>query len=484
MFIMVLPIEIQDKIIDLFCNTKTKITAIYNIINRDFSISYEEFYSFLYNYRTETGECLQRGKVFPSEKYKDYIFELRSKGTPFYRISSILLKQDVKISSTRVKQIYEMACAEKNIEASEDDRSGTYVRVFDKDVNSLKTQGISQYDIKKYFSKYGIDIENPYREYHNEDYNIYKVKGNSFANYVYDLRKQRKSYRDIVKELETSKIHISMETVRKICKKKSIELNEVEPTPLTDYQKRIKLIITDELKESAYELRNEGLTYKEILKIVRKKDPSASYEKVKRAIKVAYAEKNEKEAKRTLSYEFSADKNNKTIYELRKQGLTYGKITEELNKQGYNLEKWVVAYRCQRMFEEKGASCNILNEKWKKARLAKSEIYYLRKQGYSDSLITEKLRTRGVEISRKTVYKKMSDAFREKGEPIPDAVINKKTRGKNGLVDSKTDLLSTVLRVADKKKASKEQLEVFIKEVSKMYNTDIGMDVENIDKER
>lgn len=480
---MVFPKEIQDKIIDLFCNTKTKIASIYKIINRDFNISYEELYDFLENYRTEEGECLQRGNKFLSEKYNEYIFQLRSQGIPYYRISRALAKQDIKISSTRVKEICEKVAAEKNAELPSIDKFGTYIRVFDRDINNLKLQGINQHDIKKYFSRFGIDIDDPYREYQKEEYNVYKVKDGSFANLVYNLRKQRKSYRDIVKELETNRIHISAESVRKICKKRFAELNETEPTVFTEYHQKRKIVLTDELKEGAYKLRKQGLKYRDILEKLRKKDPSLSYEKVKRAIKEAFAEKNEEETKRTLIYELSADENNKKIYELRKQGLTYVEIAEELRKQGYDIEKWKVAYRCKKLFEEDNESYRVINERWRKARIVQSYIYYLRKQGYSDSLIVEKLNKKGIQISRKTVYKKMSDAFKEKGESIPESVINQRNRI-NGLVNSKADLLSTVIRVAEKKNASKEQLAKFANEVSKMYRTNIEMDVENIDKER
>ena len=56
--------EIQDKIIDLFINTKLHIPEILQIVNLDEKISLENIYDFLYEYRNEEGKMIKKNRTY------------------------------------------------------------------------------------------------------------------------------------------------------------------------------------------------------------------------------------------------------------------------------------------------------------------------------------------------------------------------------------------------------------------------------------
>ena len=58
---MDLPEEVENRLIDLFCNTKHSLTAIWNLVDPEHELmTFEEMYNFLVEYRTEEGKPLQR----------------------------------------------------------------------------------------------------------------------------------------------------------------------------------------------------------------------------------------------------------------------------------------------------------------------------------------------------------------------------------------------------------------------------------------
>ena len=197
--------------------------------------------------------------------------------------------------------------------------------------------------------------------------------------------------------------------------------------------------------------------------------------------KKIFKSKNESVPKKSPVYDTNKNQISKTIYELRKQGLTYKQIADELNKQGINVKPYTVAYRCKEI--------NDMKYKFNRGRRVKIEpidkmIYNLRLNRYSDSRIIEFLDKKGITISRANVIHKTNRIFKIKNEEVPKSIFRKNSkRVVKTNVDNK-QIIDAAYKIAKKKKANKEQLDRFIKEVSKMYNTDLKVNIDYNEKER
>ena len=473
---MDIPKDVQEKIIFLFCNTNTKISNILEVVNKKMDMSIEQLYDFLYNYMTENGEKLVRNGKSISPKIKNKVFELRKKGLPYYKISQSLSISGIKLGPNKVKEICKIVFAENDVEDPwlDDNKRRILVRLSDGIIDRLKSQGYNQKQIKEYFIKFGVDLSDPYKTYQNTEQNLYKISNNYLTEYIYELRKDGCSYNIIAERLYEEGIKISYESIRKISKNVFKEHNEIEAK--AKYQKKNQISL---LNEEIYELRKQGLTYLEISQFLETKDIHISYETIRQYCKKIFKDKNEEEAKSKHTYDLDKDDINQEIYNLRKQGLSYNAIKDELEKRGIAIKKWTVAYRCQKIFEQKNESNDFSEQRKQVSKSTDETIYSLRKQGYSDIFIVDYLRQNGIQIGRKNVYRRMANVFKEKGEEIPKPSIRKKREICNNTLKNKSEkeLLNMIIAIGEKKKANQYQLKRFAKEVSKLYGKDINLNV-------
>ena len=117
------------------------------------------------------------------------------------------------------------------------------------------------------------------------------------------------------------------------------------------------------------------------------------------------------------------------IFELRKQGMSYQKIRDELLQQyGENLDLKTISLQCKNMFKENGIdepTCQKGRKgKWNQVEQEEQisdEIFKLKEQGYSNIKITEVLNTKGIPINTEKVGSLCKKIYSEKGIKIPKA---------------------------------------------------------------
>ena len=118
---------------------------------------------------------------------------------------------------------------------------------------------------------------------------------------------------------------------------------------------------------------------------------------------------------------------NEKMFELRKQGMSYRKIREELLKQyGASMDLRKISLICKQMFKERGIEEPIYHtgrkERWNQGEQAQKmndEIYKLKEQGFNNTEITKKLNEKGIEIKMDKVARLCRNIYAEKGRNIP-----------------------------------------------------------------
>lgn len=482
---MNIPENVKRIILENFTDANYPISSVLKMVNKEYDMTIEELYAFLEQYEEETGEVLIRSTKKIGQNVKDIIFELRLQGKAYYRIAGYLKDSGITLSTERVKKICERVFKERGMIEPDTKNNDSYkmiVIVKDSTIDYLKNKGMNDEDIKEYFKKYGVDINKPEKYYEEDKYGIYEVLNNYIFDYIYSSKKDGKSYRNIVNELYEIGIETSRESVRKHCKRIFNSKNEKIPPPINRNEELDK---NNPYYSDVYELRKQGLTYKQIKDEINSKyDKNLSMEAIRGYCKKIFKSKNESVPKKSPVYDINKNQMSHTIYELRKQGLTYQQIADELIKQGINVKPYTVAYRCKVINEMENE-----NYKFNRGRRVRIEpidimIYNLRLNRYSDSRIIEFLDKKGITISRANVIHKTNRIFKIKNEEVPKSIFRKNSkRVVKTNVDNK-QIIDAAYKIAKKKKANKEQLDRFIKEVSKMYNTDLKVNIDYNEKER
>ena len=155
--------EMQEKIIDLFCNTETSVGGILKKVDTNNETSLEEIYDFIENYRTKEGKRLTRqtNKKKSFEFLKEEIYELRKKGLTYDEITEYFKGKgiDVNISAIlkRCREIYMEKDEKQNAR-----KSVKSVRRFDDDISNiifeLRDKNYTYEQIYKHLKKLGVNI--------------------------------------------------------------------------------------------------------------------------------------------------------------------------------------------------------------------------------------------------------------------------------------------------------------------------------------
>lgn len=169
-----------------------------------------------------------------------------------------------------------------------------------------------------------------------------------------------------------------------------------------------------------YELRESGYTYKEIQEELAKNGNKISVSKIQTMAKAIY-EELEKEEPTFVSDE--------VIYNLRKQGLTYSEMSEELLRQGKRITTSTLCCRCKKIFKEK-------NEKVPKGsslKISDEEIFNLREKRQTYEKISEYFKQKGINTSIGFIQRRCKAIYAEKGLKEP------KSEHMNSKLDSNFD---------------------------------------------
>lgn len=483
---MKIPENIKKLILDNIFDSHIRISTLLDMINKEFSMTMEELYDFLYQYEKENKTKIIRAPSSISEKLKNEIYEQRLLGVSYAQISDTLRKSDIHISPAKVRDISELIFAEMNRDVPKADqkhRTGMNVLIRDSVIEKLKNTDMKENEIEDYFRNFGIDINTPSKYNVEGKYGIYRVLDDKMDSFIYEEKKAGNSYRGIVTVLKEKGIETSYETIRKNSKRIFLEKNEKEPrASFLDASYKNYIYDSSEI----YDLRKQGKTYNDIMNIINQNsDEKISYKTIRTICRESFKYRNETEIKKVYSFDFEKNPINKDIYELRKNGYSYREIAKKLREKDYYLDKGGVAYRCKKIFESKKEDnpCNAKGGRKRKIEPIDNIIYNLKINRYSDGRIQEFFKAKNINITKTIIKNRISKVFYIKKEQVPTSLFRRADFLERKEVNNK-QLVEVFLDVVKKKNASKEQINKFAKEVSKIYNTDINVDFEKEDRER
>ena len=505
--------EIKNKIIELFCNTNMKLSLILKKVAPNNEITFEEMYNFISQYRTENGKMLTRPnnrKKFIS--YKDEIYELREKGLSYKDIAEYLNKKGIGISKNTVRN----RCIEIYNENGKNVPSKTYkhqMEISDEELFELREKGMTYRQMMNYFDNKGIKIsistidrrckriyelkgkidkksrenydrrkettkknnpKQPERDKHKKMNTIQMYK-EQLGEDIYELRNKGLSYREITDIFNEDHKKISFGAVRYICKQVYDEKGEKEP----EYRHIKDTEVSD---EEIFMLREQKMTFRAISEYYKEQGIDISYETIRKRCKEIYSTKGEKEPKIRRKKPREPEFKNR-VFELRENGLSYVEIEKELRNDGEIITTNTISNICKEMYKERGKEEPNYQHR-KKLELSEAEIYNLRQSGMSHQKIEQYYKEKGINVSYATIRKRCKAIYNARGEIEPNLKekgAKEKSQNKPEFTKIKNQkvLIDAMLKVAEKKKATQEQLRIFAKEISKYYGKEIEFDFSN-----
>ena len=284
-----------------------------------------------------------------------------------------------------------------------------------------------------------------------------KVKNDITDEEIYELREQGESYEEIARYYNEKGIEISKATIAYRCKKIYNAKGKEDPKIKKGKNKR-----EDVTDEEIYELREQGKSYEEIARYYKEKGIEITRVTIGKRCKKIYNEKGKEEPK-IKRKNMIKEATDEEIYELREQGMSYGDIVRYYNEKGIQIGQNTIAYRCKKIYNEKGKE-EPKAKKGEKERndITDEEIYELREQGMTHKEIAKHFNNKGIPITRVTIGKKCKEVYKEKGEEEPKAKRGRKKNNNTKLLGNLNNTLNK--RIKEKIGTEKELAELKYKE--------------------
>ena len=225
------------------------------------------------------------------------------------------------------------------------------------------------------------------------------------------------THKEIAKYFNDKGIPITRVTIAKRCKTIYIEKGKEEPKAKKGKKER-----DDVTNEELYELREKGMKYEEIVKYFEEKGIKISQSQVCKRCKKIYEEKGEEEPKAKRGRKAISGVTDEEIYELSEQGLLHEEIAQYFNDKGIHITGATIGKRCKEIYKEKGKK-EPKTKRGRKERkdVTNEEIYELRKQGMTYGDITKYYNEKGIIINPTTIWLRCKKIYEEKGQEVPKA---------------------------------------------------------------
>ena len=425
--------EIQDKIIDLFINTKLHIPEILQIVNLDEKISLENIYDFLYEYRNEEGKMIKKNRTYFGSMMDEKIYQLKKEGKDSEEISRVLFEDGYRVTVDFVEHRCESIFRSKNEKSAQFNlhRKNT-IKISEKDIFDKVQKGESISKITEEYNQNGIKVS------------------------YYTVISRYKAY------------------CRSIGVNEKINKSKVVKKTKKDKKVERKL---DGREELIYRLRKNGYPYTAIREYLNQQGIDVSPETVRRECKRIFEQKGEFEPKYIRLANDKYKEYYNIVYDMRKQGYSYYKIADHLNKLNVDITDKNVETICKIVFQKYGEE-EPKTKSDTSRRVSNQRVYELRKARYSCKKIVQILNDEGIQVSYGYLVDLCRKIFKEKGEKMPPVRKYRRTNTEIAKVKNKKVLIDAMLKVAEKRKATQEQLRIFAKEISKYYEEDINFDLQ------
>ena len=238
-------------------------------------------------------------------------------------------------------------------------------------------------------------------------------------------------------------------------------LEEYNKTKEANDGKRIRRgdFSQEELDEKIYNLRKQELSYKKISEEI-----GLGMEFVSKRCKVIYAVKGEKEpdckTKKAKKIYIFTDTDEK-IYDLRKQGISYIEIYRRLKKEKIKISYKTLIKKCKKIFIIKGEEEPETLDEYKKLQTKKSKR--LDEKIYN-------LKEKGMS------YKGIQEKLKKEGHDLSTDSIGKRYRRKFNC--NAEQLSKLILNLMTTKKATLEQVE----KIAEYYGVDLEKNLNSIEE--
>ena len=312
----------------------------------------------------------------------------------------------------------------RNVQKKRKDKS-----IPDTEIYELKEAGMSLREIVKHFADLGkrISVETV----RQRCMKIYAKKGKEINSQrgrriikritddeIYELREQGWSYRRIAKHFEDKGIKVSDTSIKNRCKKIYEEKKQKEPS--TKYKKRREDITDEEI----FELREQEMSYTEIVRHFESKGIKVAVETIKIRCDKIYKQKG-KDNYNKRGRKKREDITDETIYELREQGMSYSDIARYFNENNIIVSYNIISHRCKRIYKEKGKSEPVVTHRMLRKNISLEEIYELREKGLSYASIASHFKSKGIRISVECIRRRCKDIYNKKNKKEPRARYGK-----------------------------------------------------------
>ena len=324
---------------------------------------------------------------------------------------------------------------------------------YSEEIYKLREEGLSFKEIEERLKDKGIDI--PWIIIRNMCKVIYKEKKKDFISddEIFKLREQGLSYYEIAQRFKDNGINVCSQTINNRCKKIYEEKGMEEPKCF----KRKKFIRRKVSEDEIYELREKGLSYREIEKRFEDNGIEISFETIRVRCKNIYKQNGEEEIRIKISED--------EIYNLRNQGLSYSEIAKQYNDKGINVSSGTIRLRCKKIYKEKGEEEPFSQY----LKVSEEEIFKLREQGISYQEIVEYFKDNGIDVSWFTIRSRCKKIYKEKGKQEIDARRLPKNKININAIDDKEKVRKNLLKLKETRNATDEQLA----KIAECYGIDI-----------
>lgn len=243
---------------------------------------------------------------------------------------------------------------------------------------------------------------------------------------LYELKERRMTYPQISQYLAERGIEISERQLARRFSKIYADRNRkvTRGSRITD--------------EELYELKERGMTYKQMIKYFAERGIKISENGLIKRVKKIYTDRNKKILRGSSKRKKKKRPTDKMLYDLKKQGLSYEEIVEVLAGKGIKICLRTVAIRTKKIFEAKGEKVPIAKRKPSKEprekrknrsrgriQVSDQELYRLKQKSMSNSAISKYLERKGIKLCPSAIRVRIKEIYSERGEKIPRGIKGK-----------------------------------------------------------
>ena len=242
-------------------------------------------------------------------------------------------------------------------------------------------------------------------------------KSTKYDDKIVELRLHGLSYEKIRETLlEEDEEEMAIKTIQLKCKRLFNEKGLTEPVLIRGRKSTWNFgEEAEQLNARIFELKQQGKTYKNIVKILAEEGIEISQDKVSRLCRNIYAESGKTTPKASETSPIDREE----MFTLSQKGYSNAKILQVLHERGIdNISISRVNSIMKSIYEAHGLKRNSGRQT---IELPEEEIYKLKMQGYSVTDVFKHFKQKGMSICESTVYKRIVRIFEEKGEEMPIA---------------------------------------------------------------